>query len=80
MLEESVSQDFVNLFPVARNQALLVQVDEVALDLLVVGLDAYVASFHQIVSDLVSVDLLERVAESLQLLKLAFTEQLLDNL
>ena len=82
MLEEGIAQDLVHTLPIARNQTLLVQVDKVALDLLIgLGLSVPVVdATHQIVPDLVPLDLLERIAEGLQLLYSALTEELLDNL
>ena len=80
MLEEGIAEDLVHTLPIARNQALLVQVDKVALHLLtVLGLCVPVVdTAHEIVPNLVSLDLLERVAESLQLLYSAFTQELFD--
>ena len=69
VLKESISQDFVHLFPVACDQALFVQIDEIALDLLLIVVDR--STILEVVSDRVAVDLLERVAESLQLLQFA---------
>ena len=82
MLEESITQNLVHTLPIASDQALLVQVDKVALHLLIVlGLCVpIIDATHKIVSDLVPLNLFERVAECLKLLDSAFTQELLDNL
>ena len=75
MLKEGIAQDLVHTFPIAGNQALLVQVDKIALDLLIVlGLSVPVVdAAHKIVPYLVPLNLLKRVAKSLQLLHSTFT-------
>ncbi len=73
VLKESISQDFVDLFPVACDQALLVQIDEVALNLLLIVI--HLATVLEVVSDLVAMDLLEGVAESLQLLQFSLAQK-----
>lgn len=78
MLEYSVTQNLVDHLPVARNQALLVKVDEVALDLLGIGFLGH--STGQIIANLIALHLFERVAECLKLLELALTQQLLNDL
>lgn len=77
VLEDSVSEDLVDHFPVARDQALLVQVDEVAFDLLIGGIDRL--TVRKIITNLVALDLLKRVAECLKLLQLALAQQFLDD-
>lgn len=75
--KETVAHHLVDNFPVARYQALLVQVDIVALDnfghtplrVVVVLLMQFSPLIDQVVSDLIPVDPLERVAKSLQTLR-----------
>ena len=81
MLEECVTENLVDALPIARNQALLVEIDKVALHLLIrVGGLLRVFFANQIIANLVALDLLERVAEGLQLLHSSFAEQLFDDL
>ena len=77
MLKKRISQNLVNLFPVAGDQALLVQVDKIAFDLFSARLVLVLVdtAILEIVSDLVAVDLLQGVAKGLQLLKLALAEK-----
>ena len=55
MLEELITKNLVDTLPISRDQALLVEVNEIALDLLRgwVNLD----SIHQVVADLITLDL-----------------------
>ena len=78
MLEDSVAEDLVDGLPVARDQALLVEVDKVAFDLLCGG--GGMISACEVVANLVALDLLQAVAEGLQLLELTFAQQLFDYL
>ena len=72
MLEDGVAKHSIDGFPVPRDQALFVQVDEIALDLLVIVFIhrclVLLASRGQIVTNLATLHLLEGVAERLQLL------------
>lgn len=60
VLEERIAQDLVDALPIARDQALLVQVDKVALDLLIGLLCLVLVAFAaQMVPDLVTVRLFQ---------------------
>ena len=78
MLEDSITKDLVDSFPVSSDQALLIQVYEVAFDLLSSGRGMLSAS--KVITNLVPLHLLKAVTKSLQLLQLALTQQLFDDL
>ena len=65
MLKEAITKDLVNDLPVPRDETLLVEIDEVALDYFIALL--WDTSIHQCVSDPVLVSL-QRVPKSLQFL------------
>ena len=76
MGKERVTHDLVDGLPVSRDHALLVQVNEVALDKLgVVGSALRMCLLQQ-----VAIPLFEGVAEGLQLLQLLLSEELFDDL
>ena len=68
MLKEGVTQDLVDALPIARDQALLIQVDKVALDLLIALIViAHVAlgATFQMVIDLAACCVFKRVTKGL---------------
>ena len=69
MLEDGVAEHSIYGLPVSRDQTLFVQVDEIALDLLVIVFInrclVLLASRSQIVTNLATLHLLERVAKRL---------------
>lgn len=73
--EDSVSENLVDLLPVPRDHALLVQVDEVALD----HLGSWPAHHGRGNVLVLGVDHLESVAEGLQLLHFLLSQKLLDD-
>ena len=69
MLEEGITEDLIDTLPVARNQALFVKVNKVALDLLARSLSRICRNtINQVITDLIALNLLERVAEGLKFL------------
>ena len=69
MLEDGVAEHSIDSLPVSCDQTLFVQVDEIALDLLVIVFInrclVLLASRSQIVTNLATLHLLERVAKRL---------------
>ena len=69
VLEEGITEDLIDTLPVARNQALFVKVNKVALDLLARSLSWICRNtINQVITDLIALNLLERVAEGLKFL------------
>jgi len=80
VLEEGIAEDLVDALPIARDEALLVEVDEVALDLLAgIGLSCVGDTVHQVVADLIALHLLQGIAKGLEFLELTLSEQLFDD-
>ena len=82
--EKIIAHHFVDNLPIARNQALLVQVDVVTFDhflhsLRSAGLMDFSPLADQMISDLISVDPLKRVAKSLQTLCFSLSQKLLND-
>lgn len=78
MLEDSITKDLVDSFPVSCDQALLIQVDEVAFDLF--SCSRGMLSTGKVITNLVPLHLLKAVTKGLQLLHFAFAQQLFDDL
>ena len=69
VLEEGITEDLIDTLPVARNQALFVKVNKVALDLLARSLSWICRNtINQVITDLIALNLLEGVAEGLKFL------------
>ena len=69
VLEEGITEDLIDTLPVARNQALFVKVNKVALDLLARSLSRICRNtINQVITDLIALNLLEGVAEGLKFL------------
>ena len=81
MLEDGIAKHPVHILPVARDQTLLVQVDEVALDHFI-----RIPSLHlgdailQTIPNLIALDFLERVAKGLEFLDSLFSQKLFDSI
>ena len=84
--EKIITHHFVNNFPIARNQALLIQVDVVAfyhflhaLRPVAVCLMDFSPLTDQMISDLIPVHPLQRVTKSLQTLRFSLPQKLLND-